>query len=378
MRIKGISEVHLKMKALILAGGFGTRLRPLTCTRPKLMFPVANKPIIDWILEGLSKNGVTEVVLAVNYMADMLEKHLGRLKHGIEIHYSHEKKPLGTGGPIKKAESLLRNGDGLFYVLNGDVLSSLKYSALVQAHRDSKALATIALQVVEDPSRFGVVEITPTNQILNFVEKPKAEDAPSNLINAGMYVLSDAVFELIPNGKKVSMEYDVFPILVEKGKLYGRRFDGLWVDVGKPDDYILANRLMLANLAKESPLVEGDAGIDENATIIPPVVIGPGAVIEEDACIGPYVAIGKDSEVSKGARIEDSVIFERAWVDSHASIRGAIIGEGAIVGRWVKVENDCIVGDHAILTDNITLTSHVKICPSKEVKASVLSPSTVM
>jgi mannose-1-phosphate guanylyltransferase len=342
------------------------------------MFPVANKPIIEWILEGLSQHGVTEAVLAVNYMADMLERHLGRSKHGIDLLYSHEKKPLGTGGPIKKAEDLLSDGDGLFYVLNGDVLSSINYGSLMQAHRDAKALATIALQVVADPSRFGVVEMTPTHQILKFVEKPKAEDAPSNLINAGVYALSNAVFELIPEGKKVSMEYDVFPILVGKGKLYGRRFDGLWVDVGKPDDYIRANRLMLSNLAKEAPLVEGDARINETATIIPPVVIGPGAVIEEDTCIGPYVAIGKDSEVSRGARIEDSVIFDRAWIDNHASVRGAIIGEGAIVGRWVKVESDCIVGDHAILTDNVTLTSRVKICPSKEVKASVLSQSTIM
>ena len=366
------------VKALILAGGFGTRLRPLSCTRPKLMFPIANKPILDWILKNLSEYGVTHVVLAVNYLADILIHNFGDSKYGIKISYSYEKKPLGTGGPIKKAEKLLNDSDEPFLVLNGDILTSINYLELIKMHKKTDALATLALYEVEDPSRFGVVDINGKGQIRRFVEKPKIEEAPSRLINAGVYVLDQAIFDIIPEGKKTSIEREIFPLLAMKDQLYGVKFNGVWVDIGKPNDFIRANRLMLDLIANEKPFIEKNVKIAKNAKIIPPVAIGKGAIIEEETHIGPYVSIGEGVTVSKGTRIENSIIFSKAWIDHFTSIRGAIIGEGAIIEGWVKIEDGSIIGDHALINNNVTLTQDVKVCPSKEVRKSILEPKTVL
>jgi len=365
------------MKALILAGGFGTRLRPLSCTRPKLMFPIANRPLLDWTLEKLVASGVKEVVLAVNYMAHVLEDHYGTTRYGMKISYSHETKPLGTAGPIKKAERLIgRNSP--FFVLNGDILSEIDYQELLKAHRAKGATATITLRAVSDPSRFGVVEIDSLNRIHKFVEKPKPEEAPSNLINAGVYALDPSVFEYIQPKEKVSMEREVFPVLAKQGKLFGYKYDKLWIDIGKPTDYLYANRCMLDKISPKQTILGKAVKIQPNAKITKTVSIGNKVKIGEDAHIGPYAAIGDNAYVGKGTRIEDSIVFPGAWIDAHTSIRGAIIGEGAIVGQWVKVENGVIVGDHAIIYDNVTLTQEVTVCPSKEVDESVLEPRQVM
>ena len=365
------------MKALILAGGFGTRLRPLTCTRPKLLFPVANRPLLDWMMEQLSKNGVTTVILAVNYMADVLARHFGRSQYGMKILYSKETKPLGTGGPIRKAVNLLDKDDEPFFVLNGDILSTIDYKSLYRSHLNSKAKATIALYQVEDPSRFGVVELNKNNQILRFVEKPKTGEAPSHLINAGVYVLDHSVLDLIPKGREVSIEREVFPVLAANKELSGYRFESLWVDIGKPNDYILANKVMLDMIAANNHLEVG-AKVNKKAKIIPPVVIAKSAVVEADAVVGPYASLGEGVVIKQGSRVENSVLFPGAWVDSSSSIKNAIVGENAIIGSWVKIETDCIVGDNAMISDNVTLTSNVKVCPSKKVSESVLQPSIVL
>ncbi len=363
------------MKALILAGGFGTRLRPLTCTRPKLMFPVANRPLLDLILERLSQNGVDTVILAVNYMADVLAHHFGKQKYGMKIVYSRETKPLGTGGPIKKAEALLDDQEP-FFVLNGDILSTIDYNALLQSHIDNKARATIALRDVEDPSRFGVVELNGKNQIIRFVEKPKAGEAPSNLINAGVYVLDHSVIDLIPGGKEVSIERQVFPTLASNRELFGYKFESLWIDIGKPTDYIEANKIMLNMVASDNRIEKG-AKVSKRAKINPPVAIAKGVVVEPDAVIGPYASLGEGVVVKKGSRVENSVLFPHAWVDNSTSIKNAIVGENAIIGSWVKIERGCIVGDNTMIGDNVTLTSNVKVCPSKSVNESVLRPTIV-
>lgn len=365
------------MKALILAGGFGTRLRPLSCTRPKLMFPVANKPLIDWILDNLSKSGVKKVILAVNYGAGKLLRHVGKSSFGMTVQYSFETKPLGTGGPVKKAEDLLRDGDDPFFVLNGDVLSSIDYKALFQFHKSHGAKATIALHEAEDPSRFGVVESNAKHQILRFVEKPKLEEAPSKLINAGVYVLDQSIIDLISPETKTSMEHEIFPHLVNKGELFGQRFDGMWIDIGTPDDYLFANKSLLSILSNKAPLLSEDVEIHRDAKIIPPVSIGSEVIIKRDACIGPNVAIGNHTTICEGSKVTNSVVFPRAWIGASTSIKNAIIGESAILGRWVKIEDGCIVGDHVVINDDATL-AQVKICPSKEVNESIMKPSIVM
>ena len=366
------------MKALILAGGFGTRLRPLSCTRPKLMFPVLNREMLDWTLEALSKSGVDRVILAVNHMADALERAFRYSRYGMEIVYSRESRPLGTGGPIKNAEGFLVEDGEPFFVLNGDVLSDVDYGKLYEFHEEKGAAATVALHEVEDPSRFGVVELNEKGQVMKFVEKPRPEEAPSKLVNAGVYIMNQEILGRIPRGRKVSTERDVFPALARDGTLYGYKFDGMWVDIGVPEDFYLANRMMLDRLASDRPLLGKNAAVHEKARVVAPSAIGDSSRIGEDSVIGPYAVIGRNVEVSKGSSIDRSIIFQDAVIDSFTSIRGAIVGEGAIVGRWVKIEEGCIVGDHAIIHDNVTLTRGVEICPFKEVEGSILEPGKVM
>ena len=210
------------MKALILAGGYGTRLKPLSYTKPKLMFPIANRPILEWTIESLSNYGIKDVILAVNYMADTIERHFGDSWKGVKISYSREKKSLGTGGPIKQAEQLLvKDSKEPFIVLNGDILSSINYKSLYQAHLNSGSKLTVALYEVVDPSRYGVVELNKEGRILRFVEKPRKDYVQSNIINAGVYVVDTRVLDCITQGEKVSLERHIFPKLVESGNLFG-------------------------------------------------------------------------------------------------------------------------------------------------------------
>jgi len=362
------------LKAIILAGGFATRLRPLSCTRPKQLFPVANRPLLDWTLEGLAKHGVREVVLAVNYMAEALERHYGKEKYGVSIRYSKEERPLGTAGPLKKAEALLQGGP--FLVLNGDVIAEIEYSAMLENHRKTRALATILLHEVEEASRYGVVEIDEDNRILRFVEKPKPEEAPSNMINAGAYVVDPTVLERIPiQNRRVMIEKEVFPRLADEGSLFGFKSTGLWIDIGKPVDYLKANCALLERIGEK---VGDDVEIDGSVKIEPPAIIGSRVRIGRDSHVGPYAAVGDNVEIGEGTRIESSTIFADALIDNFSSLRSAIIGEGAIIGKWVKIEEQTIIGDHAEIRDNLTVTKSTMVCPSKEVETSILEPRVVM
>jgi mannose-1-phosphate guanylyltransferase len=358
---------------VILAGGFGTRLRPLSCTRPKLLFPIGNKPLLDWTFKNLVESNVKEVILAVNYMAEAFIHRYGNTAYRMKLHYSRETVPLGTGGPLKKAEDTIGR-DEPFLALNGDIFTTINYAEIVKRHKENDAIASIMLYKVEDPSRYGTVELTKNYRVIRFVEKPPKGKAPSNLVNAGIYVLEPEIFDYIPEGKRVSIEREIFPKLAAKKKLYAYDFDGLWIDIGKHEDYLHANRLLLdadRRLSKRKML-------ETNAEIESPVAIGKNVKIEEKSKIGPYAAIGDGVSLGKGVRIENSIVFPSAIISDFTSIKGAIIGEGAILGKWVKVEDHCIVGDYAMISDNVTLTQGVTVCPSKEVTESVLSPKNCM
>ncbi len=365
-----------QVKAVILAGGFGTRLRPLSCTRPKLLFPIANKPLLDWTLKNLSKSDVDEVILAVNYMAEAFIHRYGTTAYRMKLHYSRETVPLGTGGPLKKAEDLIGHEEP-FLVLNGDIFTTIDYAEVVKKHKENDAIATIMLYEVEDPSRYGTVELTKNNRVIKFVEKPPKGKALSHLINAGIYVLEPEILNYIPTGQRVSIEREVFPKLAAKKKLYAYNFEGLWMDIGKHEDYLRANQLLLDAEIKK-PLKTESVDIYNGVEIEDPVVIGKDVTIEEKSKIGPHVAIGDGVAIGKGVRIENSIIFPSAIISDFTSVKGAIIGEGAILGKWVKIEDNCIVGDYAMIRDNLTLTQGVTVCPSKEVTESVLTPKSLM
>ncbi len=363
------------MNALVLAGGFGTRLRPLSCTRPKMLFPLANQAMLDWTLKNLSEGGVDTVVLAVNYMAEALVRYFGPTKFDLGIIYSREERPLGTGGPIKKAADLLVD-DEPFMVLNGDIVSDIDYRRLVEYHKEKGGLATIALIRVPDPSRYGAAELDGEGHVLRFVEKPERGMAPSNLINAGVYVMEKEVLDYIPSGRKVQTEEEVFPKLAIEKKLFGFEAHGLWVDIGVPEAYLEANKLVLQKLGG---ITGGDGyEVHKSTKILEPICIGNGVAIGANSLIGPDTTISDHVHIGQGCRIDNSIIFPGVTIGDYSSIKNAIIGENASIERWVKIESGSLIGDYSTITDGVTITQGVSICPSKTVTESILEPRQVM
>lgn len=357
------------MKAIILAGGVGTRLRPLSCTRPKLLFPVLNKPLLDRTLERLAEAGVDELILAVKFMAEVFMQRYGKSKHGIKISYSIEKIPMFTGGAIKYAEELIGHKEP-FLVLNGDIFTTIDYNALVKKHKENNAVATIALYRVKDPSRYGTVNLTENNQITQFVEKAPLEKAPSNLINAGVYVLDPKIFEYIPGGRPVSIEREVFPELAKERKLFGHEFRDIWIDIGKPVDYLRANRIML-NAQPEKQLLANEIKLEDGVKFSDPVMLDRGVSLGQNSKIGPYTILGRDAVLGRNVSIENSVIFPNVTIEDNVSVNGAVIGEGVTVGNGAKIMDGCVIGDYAKIQANVTISVNVTVCHSKEVKENV-------
>jgi mannose-1-phosphate guanylyltransferase len=376
------------LKAIILAGGFGTRLRPLSCTRPKLLFPIANRPILDLTLQRLAQSGVDEVILAVSYMANAFEQTLGASRYGMKIRYSRDmrsdshmriKHPgqgnLGTGGPIRQAEELLEK-DEPFFALNGDILTNADYSEIMIAHKNLKGLATVALHKVEDPSRYGVVKLRQDNRIAEFIEKPISQPA-SKLVNAGIYVIEPDVLELIPKGRRCSIEKEIFPVLADKQKLYGHELKGLWIDIGKPVDYIRANRLWL-EAKMERHLKPFRTRRGSMTKIVKTVALGEDVTIGEGTTIGPYVSLGNGVSVGSSVRIRDSIIFPKAVISDGAVLEGSIIGEAAKIGKRTRILEGCLIGDNTEIEDNVILAKNVKICHSKRIDESISEPGCVI
>lgn len=363
------------MKALILAGGFGTRMRPLSCTRPKILFPIINRPLLEWIFEQLIKSEIRELVLAIDRQTEFFIKPFLKSEHRLKIHFSvdPQKGPLGTGGPIKKAENILGH-DSTFLVLNGDIFSDMNYLEILNSNKEQRTAATICLHRVEDPSRYGVAELGDNNRIMRFIEKPTPKEAPTNLINAGIYVLTPEVFDYIPKGKRVSLERDVFPLLAKNRKLYGHIHDGLWSDTGKPEDYLKVNKILLNSPqhSKQIHQLYGKGKIKEPVAVDEEVDFGEGSLI------GPYVVLGKNVIIGRNVRIKDSVIFSNVEVHDGSIIEGAIIGENAIVGKKVRIRKGCIIGDNVKVRDNVSFVESVSICPGKEVSNTVLEPPNII
>jgi mannose-1-phosphate guanylyltransferase len=300
--------------------------------------------------------------LAVNRLTGFYIKEQKIPKKGLHIKFSYDppRMPLGTAGPVKQAEKLIGQKDP-FLVLNGDIFADLNYREIIETHVKKKASATIALCRVEDPSRYGVAEIADDDRITRFIEKPQKGTAPSDLINAGVYVLNPEVLRLIPKGRRVSMEREIFPKLAADGKLYGHRVQGLWMDVGKPEEYLQTNRI-LVEAFPEKKKMRGKFELRN------PVALGKGVSIGEDSIIGPYAILGKNVTIGKRVEIRDSVIFQETEICDSARIAGAIIGEGASIGEDVKINKGCIIADHAVIRKGVHLKEDVVVCPAKEVK----------
>lgn len=314
------------MRAVVLVGGFGTRLRPLTFTTPKPMLPVGHVPIIERLVDNLARGGVTDVTLALGFKPEpFIEAFPDGHCNGVDLHYAVEPEPLDTAGAIRFAADFSEIDD-TFVVANGDVLTDLDVAGLVAFHRSHKAEATIHLIRVSDPSAFGVVETTVDGKVLRFVEKPPPGTEPSNEINAGTYVLEPSVLQRIPAGQKVSIERVVFPEIAAVGGLYALATDDYWIDTGNPSMYRQANIHLIDGTRAE----HSTEGVHAGADVDPTAVIA-GSMVADGATVGAF------------AKITDSVVLAGAVVSARAVVANSVVmgsvGEGATV-------TECVVGLH--------------------------------
>lgn len=332
------------MKAVVLVGGFGTRLRPLTHTTPKQMLTILHRPMIEHVLEHLAEHGVTEAVLSMGYRPDVFtDAYPDGVCAGVRLHYATEPEPLDTAGAIRFA-ALDAGIDERFVVVNGDVLTDLDIGDLVRFHDDHGGEGTIALHRVEDPSAFGVVPTDADGKVLAFVEKPPRDEAPTDLINAGTYVLEASVLDRIAGDRKVSIEREVFPAMVTDGVLYATPGDTYWIDTGTPAKYLSCQLDLLDGV--RGPAADGvhpDAAVERSATVTRSVL-----------CAG--VTVGT------GAEIIDSVVLRGATIGAGATVHGSIVGPEATIGADARVGGLTVVGDRGVIPDD-----HVAVGASVEV-----------
>jgi mannose-1-phosphate guanylyltransferase len=323
------------LQALILAGGEGTRLRPLTSTIAKPVVPLVDRPFIAHMIDWLRRHGVDDVILACGFMAAGVRAVLGDgAQLGVRLRYVEEPHPLGTGGALKYAEELLEER---FLMLNGDILTDIDLRGQLDQHERAGARATLALIAVEDPSAYGLVRLAGDRTVTEFLEKPEASELDTNLINAGAYVLNrDVLAEMPSAGTNVSIERDVFPRLAGRG-LFGYPADGYWLDIGTPKRYLQGAFDILSGAVetavtpgRDSVLILDGCEIAPSATVGPEAVLGPGAVVGEGAVIERSVVL-EGAIIGASSRLKDAIVAPRARVGADCQLEHAVLGEGVVV-----------------------------------------------
>jgi len=363
------------MKALILVGGFGTRLRPLTLTMPKPLVEFGNRPMILHQVEALAAAGVTDIVLAVNYrpevMINVLQKY--EEQYNVKITFSIEEEPLGTAGPLKLAENILGKDDTPFFVLNSDVICEYPFAALADFHRSHGQEGTIVVTKVDEPSKYGVVvhQAGHPSRIDRFVEKPV--EFVGNRINAGIYILNPSVLKRIEL-RPTSIEQETFPAIVKDGQLHSFDLEGFWMDVGQPKDFLTGTCLYLSSLAKKNSKLLAST---ENYVYGGNVLIDPTAKIGKNCRIGPNVTIGPGVTVGDGVRLQRCVILEKCNIKDHAWIKSTIVGWHSTVGRWARLENVTVLGDDVTVADEVYVNGGC-VLPHKTIKTNIDIPSIIM
>jgi len=358
------------MKALILVGGFGTRLRPLTLSVPKPIVEFANKPSIIHQIEALVKIGVNEVILAVNYQPESMSAcmSLWEKQLNVKISYSQETTPLGTAGPLALARDLLNDGEP-FFVLNSDVICSFPFADLLAFHKKHGAEGTIMVTKVDEPSKYGVVVANEEGKILQFVEKPKIY--VGNKINAGIYIFNPAILNRI-EAKPTSIEKEIFPVMAAEGQLYCMNLPGFWMDVGQPKDFLAGTSLYLSFIEEtnSSMLTTGEG-------IKGPVLVDPTAKIGKGCMIGPNVVIGPNCVIENGVRLRDTVILEGVKVGENSWIHQSIIGWKSSIGKWVRIQNVSVLGQDVGVADELFVNGG-QVLPHKSISESIPIPSIIM
>ena len=346
------------MKAVILAGGEGTRLRPLTLTLPKPVVPVVDRPFLRHQLDLLGTIGVREIVFSVAYRPERIQAVFGDgSRFGVRIHYAVEDTPLGTGGAVRNALPFL---DERTIVLNGDVLTDVDLPAVLARHDATRASATLVLTPVANPAAYGLVETDADGRVTRFLEKPDPAQITTDTINAGIYVLETKVLELIPPGVNHSIERGFYPALLGRGdRVTGFVHKGYWIDIGSPEKYLQVHRdilggafaVELGGVGESGGKVDPTARVDAGARLVAPFYIGPGCAIEAGAEVGPGASLVSEVTVAAGAQVRDSVLWAGVAVGNDARVDGALVGPGARIGRGALVKPGAVLGEGSVVSD---------------------------
>ncbi|HEV8594592.1 MAG TPA: NDP-sugar synthase [Thermoplasmata archaeon] len=337
------------MKGIVLAGGEGRRLKPLTQNRPKPLLPVAGRPCVDYVLRSLINSGVRELIVTTAFMSDALIKSISEgLAYDASILYSFEATPAGTAGSVKRVANFI---DDTFVVAMGDVLVDLDVRPLVEFHRRKKSVATIALTEVEDPTEYGIVGLDKGGRIQRFKEKPTKEEAFSNLVNAGIYVLEPEVLDLVPDNQPFDFSKNVFPAILAKGlPIFGMKIEGVWIDIGRPKDLIRASLEVVRREGTQQRLL----GVEPFG----PAIVGKGLILEEGVRLSGPLFVGNGVRIGRGAIVEGACLYDGATVEPGATIRESVVLEEARVGRDAEVlgsvlSRRSVVEEQARLSESI-------------------------
>jgi mannose-1-phosphate guanylyltransferase len=363
------------MRAVVLIGGYGTRLRPLSYTTPKSLLPIANIPFLRWILEWFRHHEITELVFALGNLSTPILEFLDAYDGDLSIETVLETKPLGSGGALKNCAHLL---DGPFILFNGDILTDLDLRELVRFHQERQALVTATLSEVDDPSQYGIVDLDPESRALQWQEKPTRDAALSRWGNVGAWVMEPEVLDYIDSGRPVSIEREIFPLLFAAGvAFYGYRFSGYWKDIGTIDKYIQANRDLLcgviagkhpkARALSEGILIGDHAEIGEGVTLAPPVLIGEGARLGKGVTVVGPTVIGNECNVGESSCIESSLLWPRAKIGACSRISCALIGT-AEIGAYCSVGGEAVVGSSSLVAPHSALPEGTVLGPGSIIK----------
>lgn len=361
------------MKAVILAGGTGTRFHPLTFTKPKPMLPLLNKPILHYIIQYLRDYGLRDIFITTNYLKDQIMNYFGNgSSYGVNLSYPLEIDPLGTAGSVKNIQNL----DETSVIIQGDNVTDIDLRKVINFHKKSNALCTIVVMPVNNPSNYGVVELEDNGKVRRFSEKPSLENCFSNLINTGIYVLEPEVLKFIPENKEFDFAKDLFPILLEKGTLYGCVVDGFWVDVGQPEGYLKALEWLLEK-NKIEILIGESSEIGKNVEIIKPIVIGDNTIIEGNCIIGGTV-IGDNCIIKENSGLRNSIIFENSVIGNDSMLKDCIIAEGCISSSKLEIQQNSIVGPNCNLGINVRITQDSRIWPNTYISQNSIVRGDIM
>jgi NDP-sugar pyrophosphorylase family protein len=348
------------MKAILLAGGKGTRLRPLTIHTPKPIVPIFNRPFLHYQIDLLKQvPEIDEVILSLNYQPRRIEEIFGDGSElGIKIRYVVEPVPLGTAGAVKYAGENLTDS---VVVFNGDVLTQIDLAEVIALHRQRRAKATIVLTPVDNPSAYGLVETDADGNITRFLEKPKADEITTDNINAGIYVLEPDTFDRIPSEVAWSIERSYFPSLVERGETFvAYIYRGYWIDIGTPEKYTQVHRDIMDGRYVAAPFADAggsrlsiaaEARVEDGAVIEGPCFVDEGVLVKAGARVGPYSVVGRQTQVEENAVIEGSILWPNCRISREAEVRNAILGRHCHVGRHVMLDHGAVLGDRTTLTD---------------------------